>query len=488
VFAASLVLCAQAAAAVRYAAPTGIGGEPCISRTPCPLAKAIEDAPNDGDEVVVRSGQYAITATISVEKKLNIHGEAGQPRPRLLPDSAFSGQTLVLHGGGPGEYRISRLEVQSKSLALHAFNGPSFISGLLLLGNGSGAGAAVFEYEGTSVLRDTIARANGQGARAVSATSGPLHLRNVTAIASGAGSVGVDVAGTCFFNQGACMAPQHDGLIVARNVIARGVAHDISATVVSSGPKAEIDIGHSNFVTSFASQPGTKITNSGGNQTAAPLYTAGQLENWHQREGSPTIDAGIEDPYTGATDYDGDPRKVGAAVDIGADEYVPPVEPGGGGGDPGGGDPGGGDPGGGDPGGGDPGGGGPAADTIAPVLTALAVAPVRFRAAKGATIFYTASEQSALVFRVERRVAGRKSKGRCVKPRKRNRGHKKCKRFVRLKGSFTHSGTEGTNAFQFDGRLRGKRLKPGRYRLVAVANDAAGNKSKRKRASFSIKR
>ena len=268
-------------------------------------------------------------------------------------------------------------------------------------------------------------------------------------------------------------------------MIARGAAYDLSAVVPMPGPKAEIDVGHSNFVTFEAPGDGTEISDAGGNQSTSPVYASG-LENWHEGEDSPTIDAGIEDPYTGATDYDGDTRKVGSAIDIGADEYVPPVQPGGGGGDPGGGDPGGGDPGGGDPGGGDPGGAPP--DVVAPAITALAVAPATFRAAKGATILYTVSEQSALVFRVERRVAGRKSKGRCVKPRKRNRGHRRCKRFVRLKGSFSHAGPEGANAFRFDGKLNGKRLRPGRYRIVAVANDAAGNKGKPKRASFTIKR
>ena len=474
----SLAATAQASAAVRYASPSGASGEPCTSRFPCPLKKAIEDAPDDGDEVVVRAGNYTITATIHVEKKLSIHGEAGKPRPRLLPGPQFTGQTLVLHGGGAGEYRVSRLEIQSKSVALHAFNGPSFIQGLLLLGNGAGAAAATFEYDGVSVLRDTIARANGQNATAVGASMGPLHLRNVTAIASGTNSVGLRVSGSCVPAPGGCMPPLRDGLIVARNVIARGATYDLETSVPMTGPKAEIDIGHSNFVTTSPAQEGEKITDSGGNQSAAPLFSGG-LENWHEGEGSPTIDAGIEDPYTGATDYDGDPRKVGAAVDIGADEFVPPVQPGGGGGDPGGGDPGG--------GGGDPGaGGGPSTDTVAPALAALALSPARFRA--HTTILYTLTEQAAVVFRVERRRAGRKSKGRCVKPAKRNRGHRKCKRFARLKGSFAHSGTEGANAFEFDGRLGGKRLGPGRYRLVAVANDAAGNRGKAKRTGFSIKR
>jgi hypothetical protein len=44
-----------------------------------------------------------------------------------------------------------------------------------------------------------------------------------------------------------------------------------------------------------------------------------------------------------------------------------------------------------------------------------------------------------------------------------------------MRGSFTDAGQVGGNTLRFSGRLRGKRLKPGRYRLVALPVDAAGN-------------
>jgi hypothetical protein len=36
-----------------------------------------------------------------------------------------------------------------------------------------------------------------------------------------------------------------------------------------------------------------------------------------------------------------------------------------------------------------------------------------------------------------------------------------------LRGGFAHSGAADQNAFRFTGRLRGRRLAPGRYTLVA---------------------
>src|SRR5215212_1069276 len=269
--AATLVVTAQASAATRWASPTGSGAEPCNSRFPCTLKNAVANAPNDGDEVVLRTGEYAIGETLTADKKLNIHGEPGKPRPRLLPTQSFSGQTLYLYGSGPGEFRLSRLEIQSKSAALHVIGGPSFLQGLVLLGNGPGAAAALVEYDGVSVLRDTIARANGQGSVGVLAYRGPVHLRNVTAIATGSSAVGLKVHASCIPSPGGCMPPFTDSLMVARNVIARGAGHDLEASTGGAGPKAEIDIGHSNFVTSAVGD-GAKITDAGGNQTAAPLF------------------------------------------------------------------------------------------------------------------------------------------------------------------------------------------------------------------------
>ena len=55
-----------------------------------------------------------------------------------------------------------------------------------------------------------------------------------------------------------------------------------------------------------------------------------------------------------------------------------------------------------------------------------------------------------------------------------------------MSGSFTHRGVAGRNSFRFTGRLAGRKLTPGSYRLVAVAKDAAGNASLPKRASFRV--
>jgi hypothetical protein len=141
----------------------------------------------------------------------------------------------------------------------------------------------------------------------------------------------------------------------------------------------------------------------------------------------------------------------------------------------------------------------PPADRTAPVLEgALALGSRRFaaapsgpsiaRAAVGTTVSYRLSEAASVTFTVERSAPGRKVGRRCVKPSRRNRSRPRCTRYVRLRGSFSHRGQAGRNSFKFTGRLAGRKLRPGSYRLVAVARDAAGNASAAKRVSFRIVR
>jgi hypothetical protein len=57
---------------------------------------------------------------------------------------------------------------------------------------------------------------------------------------------------------------------------------------------------------------------------------------------------------------------------------------------------------------------------------------------------------------------------------------------VRLRGRIVRELAKGTTHLRYRGRLNGHRLKPGRYRLVARARDAAGNVSTFRRAKFRI--
>jgi DNA-binding beta-propeller fold protein YncE len=119
----------------------------------------------------------------------------------------------------------------------------------------------------------------------------------------------------------------------------------------------------------------------------------------------------------------------------------------------------------------------------------IAVAAAKRQKPKvGTTIRFTLSEAAKVTFKIEKATGGRKVKGRCVKPSRKNRRAKRCTRYVALKGAATDVGVAGHNRAKFSGRWRGSKLAPGRYRLVATARDAAGNLAKPKRVAFRIVR
>lgn len=137
----------------------------------------------------------------------------------------------------------------------------------------------------------------------------------------------------------------------------------------------------------------------------------------------------------------------------------------------------------------------PAPPLGAPVLSALSLTPSTFRAAASGpsaatstrtTVSYRLSKVAKVLFRVERLTKGRRVGGVCVKATRANATRKACTRSVTLAGGFTRRSTAGPNRFRFTGRLNGRKLRPGSYRLRAVATDAAGKRSAPRLARFRI--
>jgi hypothetical protein len=136
------------------------------------------------------------------------------------------------------------------------------------------------------------------------------------------------------------------------------------------------------------------------------------------------------------------------------------------------------------------------APTAAPLaVTSLAVRPSRFPAARsggsiaarrGATVRYTLSAAARVRFTVERLLPGRVRRGRCRPPTSPARG-KRCLRRVRVTGRFQHVGVPGANSFRFTGRLGGRALKAGSYRLIATPIASDGSPGGSRAASFNVR-
>jgi hypothetical protein len=134
------------------------------------------------------------------------------------------------------------------------------------------------------------------------------------------------------------------------------------------------------------------------------------------------------------------------------------------------------------PAGGGAGGGGGGGD-VAPVVAGLNASPSVFAAAgkgasiartTGTTISYGDSRAGTTTFTALQRQPGAKDMRRgCGAPRK-GKHAKRCTRYVSV-GSFTHTDSAGRNSFHFTGRIGGRKLTPGTYKLQALPRAANGN-------------
>lgn len=136
-------------------------------------------------------------------------------------------------------------------------------------------------------------------------------------------------------------------------------------------------------------------------------------------------------------------------------------------------------------GGGGSGGGGSTSSNAAPAVSRLKLSPASFRKGKSTTISFRLSEAARVALSFERKLDGRRVRGRCVKPARGARPI--CTRYSRLKSVVSFQGKAGANSLLFRGRLtRTRSLAVGRYRMTLVATDATGKRSRAARASFKL--
>ena len=237
-----------------------------------------------------------------------------------------------------------------------------------------------------------------------------------------------------------------DVKVTLTNSVLRGFAHPLRA---DGGGPGSVDI-----VASYSDYAATgNIDNAqvgGISESAISNVGDGAFAgpgDYHLTAGSPLVDAGDPAAPQGL-DLDGNPLVAdgnhdgSARRDIGAYELPgPPSAP--------------------------PGGGGQQADTQAPVLSGFASTKRKF--AKSTRFRFTLSEAAGVTIRIQRAVRGKRTRYRTV-------------------GTITRKGQAGANRVLFKGRIGKRLLRSGRYRAIALATDAAKNRSAPRRAGFRIAR
>ena len=304
-----IVPAAASAATQRYASPSGVDTAPCTLAAPCDIATAITGA-GSGDDVylIANQGNYSLSGGISSPsgKTVHIHGFDG--RPNLLFPS----------GGG-----LSLEDGTADTLVIGAQGGATAFS--LDTSNASAdrifvaqAGTGHPCYSNGGTLTNSICwQGNTASNDLAIETDGANTFRNDVAWNSGSG-VGIRAFGRSGLNG-------NDTLI---NTIVRATGsgdHDLAAN--STGlESATFNVSYSNFGTTVAE--GTASTDhfntDSTDQSAMPQLVNPSLGNFHERQSSPTINAGITSSANGSLDLDGNPRTVGGKTDIGAYELGTP--------------------------------------------------------------------------------------------------------------------------------------------------------------------
>jgi hypothetical protein len=435
-----------ALAEVRYADPDGSASAPCTTKaTPCALITALNSA-TSGDDVELAPGDYIQPTALTITIPINVYGEAGKPRP-VIRRTGGTGNGLNVTTGAT----LSYVELTYNGVDRAISNGGTVSRSRIISTNTvsvSGACEVLGNYFNSICI--------SMGGHGFYAESGGAGVGPSKAVRN---SVGVSFSSD----------PNNCGLSIEHsnaagrtfnfiNSALEGSAHGVCLS--ATGTSAIIlNLTNSNYrsLTSTGDSGATRVVNDTGSLQGVPGFVNQVGQDFHPAAGSPLIDAGLNDPANGALDFDGKPRTIGAATDIGAFEsdYPPPViVP-------------------------------PALPTT--ISTKQKSKSKSFTAAKsgaafqlkskqpkkksgkptvGTLISFTLNQADDVNFTLERASEGRKSGSKCVKKTKSNKSKKKCPLYKRLSGTEKATGlTAGPNTIWWTGRWNKKKLAPGSYAL-----------------------
>ncbi len=129
----------------------------------------------------------------------------------------------------------------------------------------------------------------------------------------------------------------------------------------------------------------------------------------------------------------------------------------------------------------------PVQDVTKPELTGVKLVRRKLTLGSKRTLLlrFSVDEPGTLRLRLERALDGRRSKGRCVKPKRSLLERPACKRLTRVT-TLARAATQGENSVRISTRFNRKRLRAGRYRISLTVADAAGNRAAAKPLAFTV--
>ena len=200
-----------------------------------------------------------------------------------------------------------------------------------------GPGITIAGGAGNSVTRSSVVSTAPDTAAVLIQPNGPVAALTLdSSILSG--GTGGDGAGLRVKTTG--LAGTGDVSVTARHITVAGSANGIvldSSEVILGGGSIRATVTDSivsgaNSTKNFgglllipANVADLVFTRTDLTSSPEALFNNPAKRNYRLRAGSPAIDKGLITPGDSATDIEGQPRTVGAASDLGADEYVAPA-------------------------------------------------------------------------------------------------------------------------------------------------------------------
>jgi serine protease len=335
------------------------------------LHLALDAAESNGEDDIIYlaagtyEGNFIYNPPVTEQRSLTITGESGTSAADIILDGRGSGRTLHLYeweAGPVAEVRVNGITVQNGN-STHSGGGiyaalanyDIYITNCIVRNNTAeryGGGIYMdtshnLTLENNLILNNTIieddAGVSRGGGVAMIAVGHEYTIRNN--IIAGNSAQGTDAQGAGLW----VGWTGNDIIHLVGNTIAdnqavagcfgggvyfhRGDTANVYNNIIYGNSATDGDdvyfhdvtnrIGYHNDYTELYGN----WTDYGGNIDADPLFVDPAAGDYHLQAGSPCIDVGTSDvpplPGLPATDFDGNDRVIGAAPDIGADEFVP---------------------------------------------------------------------------------------------------------------------------------------------------------------------
>jgi hypothetical protein len=316
----SAAFASPAAAVERFASASGVNTGNCqntVGNPPCNITRAVNLAAASDVVTAMNDGDLVATTQLNFPADITLRGAPGGPPPRIVSDQA----SAISLGDTGSEMRDIRLEhTNTTGTALIAQTGTTVQRVFV-----RSVGVNACSLRDNALIRDSVCwnvfatLHHGLAVSSIDATPSNVTARNVTAISTGTGN---GVRSTAFGSG--------DSALDARNVIAQSAGSFDVQAVGSTDPlgQASVTLGNSNYdsagTTSNAGGATVTPTGAATIQGAPPIFVDAANGDFHQMQGSPTVNAGSAAvSFLGTLDFEGEARNQDGAPDIGADELVP---------------------------------------------------------------------------------------------------------------------------------------------------------------------